>query len=165
MSHATRPHVFVAVYKCTSPWRGESGVGWGSWLRQGCRVSYVTGASKWYWLTIGIGLLFLQQVRVKGKCFISCVSSLSYIFLFLPCPCLQSPLPSLISLFSLSLGDDTKWNTRVDVSLNTNTNRQTQLPRETASWSPVHEIPGLRSKGQITRKLLAWTPASFCVRH
>ena len=34
---------------------------------------------------------------------------------------LSSPLLSLLSLFSLSLGDDTKWPTRVDVSLNTNT--------------------------------------------
>ena len=32
-----------------------------------------------------------------------------------------SPLLSLHSLFSLSLGDDTKWPTRVDVSLNPNT--------------------------------------------
>ena len=34
--------------------------------------------------------------------------SLSFIFLFLPCLCLSSPLLSLLSLFSLSLGDDTK---------------------------------------------------------
>ena len=37
---------------------------------------------------------------------------------FLPCPSLSSPL---LSLFYLSLGDDTKWPTRVDVSLNPNT--------------------------------------------
>ena len=29
------------------------------------RVSYVTGASKWYWLSVGQGLLFL----IKGECF------------------------------------------------------------------------------------------------
>ena len=46
------------------------------------------------------------------------VSSLSFLFLFLPCPSLSSPLVSLLSLSSLSLGDDTKWPTRVDVSLN-----------------------------------------------
>ena len=34
---------------------------------------------------------------------------------------LSSLLLSLLSLFSLSLGDDTKWPTRVDVSLNPNT--------------------------------------------
>ena len=34
---------------------------------------------------------------------------------------LSSPLLSLLSLFSLSLGDDTKWPSRVDVSLNPNT--------------------------------------------
>ena len=31
---------------------------------------------------------------------------------FLPCPSFSSPLLSLLSLFSLSLGDDTKWPTR-----------------------------------------------------
>ena len=44
--------------------------------------------------------------------------------LFLPCPSLPSPLLSLLSLFSLSLGDDTKWPTRVDVLLNPNTTNQ-----------------------------------------
>ena len=34
--------------------------------------------------------------------------SFSFLFLFLPCPSLSSPLLSLLSLFSLSLGDDTK---------------------------------------------------------
>ena len=56
-----------------------------------------------------------------GMFFISSVSSLSFLFLFLPCPSLSSPLLSLLSLFSLSLGDDTKWPSRVDVSLNPNT--------------------------------------------
>ena len=40
---------------------------------------------------------------------------------FLPCPSFSSSLLSLLSLFSLSLGDDTKWRTRVDVSLHPNT--------------------------------------------
>ena len=53
--------------------------------------------------------------------FISSVSPLSFLFLFLPCPSLSSLLLSLLSPFSLSLGDDTKWPTRVDVSLNPNT--------------------------------------------
>ena len=75
-------------------------------------------ASNWYWLTVGQGLLSLQQVMVEGDLFISSVSSLSFIFLFLPCPSLSS---LLLSLFSLSLGDDTKWPTRVDMSLNPNT--------------------------------------------
>ena len=48
----------------------------------------------------------------------SSVSSLSFLFLLLPCPFLSFPL---LSLFSLSLGDDTKWPTRVDMSLNLNT--------------------------------------------
>ena len=56
-----------------------------------------------------------------GNVFISSVFSLSFLFLFLPCPSLSSLLLSLLSLFSLSLGDDTKWPTRVNVSLNPNT--------------------------------------------
>ena len=52
------------------------------------------------------------------------VSSLSFLFLFLLWPSLSFPLLSLLSLFPLSLGDNTKWPTRVDVSLNPNTNNQ-----------------------------------------
>ena len=48
-------------------------------------------------------------------------------FSFLPYPSLSSPLLSLLSPFSLSLGDDTKWPTRVDVSLNPNTINQSPL--------------------------------------
>ena len=43
-----------------------------------------------------------------GDVFISFVSLLSFLFLFLPCcPSLSFPLLPLLSLFSLSLGDDT----------------------------------------------------------
>ena len=48
-----------------------------------------------------------QQVGIKGNVFTS-VSSLSSIFLLLPRPSLSSSLLSLLSLFSFSLGDDTK---------------------------------------------------------
>ena len=34
----------------------------------GCHVSYVTGASNWYCLTVGQGLISLYQVRVEGEC-------------------------------------------------------------------------------------------------
>ena len=46
--------------------------------------------------------------------------------LFLPYPAFSSPLLPvyLLSLFSLSLGDNTKWPTRVDMSLNPNTVNQ-----------------------------------------
>ena len=47
-------------------------------------------------------------IWVEGECLISSESSLLFIFLFLPCPSLSSPLLSLLSLFSLSLGDNTK---------------------------------------------------------
>ena len=100
----------------------------GGWLRQRCHVSCVTRASNWYWLTVGQGLLPLQQVGVEGECF--------YFFCFFtfihfpPSPLSLSfiPLLSLLSLFSLSLGDDTKWPTRVDVSLNPNTINKSLFP-------------------------------------
>ena len=52
-------------------------------------------------------------ILVAGKgtgwnVFISSVSSLSFLFFFLPFPSHSSPLLSHLSLFSLSLGDDTK---------------------------------------------------------
>ena len=57
----------------------------------------------------------------KGECFYFYCFSLSFISLVHLCPSLSSPLLSLLSLFSLSLGDDAKWPTRVEVSLNPNT--------------------------------------------
>ena len=63
----------------------------------------------------------LEAGKGKGEMFISSVSSLSFLFLFFPCSSLTS---LLLSFFSLSLGDDTKWPTRVEVSLNPNTINQ-----------------------------------------
>ena len=40
----------------------------GGWVRQRCRVSYVTGASNLYWLIVGQGLLSLHQVGEEGEC-------------------------------------------------------------------------------------------------
>ena len=62
---------------------------------------------------------------------------LSSLSLFLPCPSLSSPLLSLLSLFSLSLGDDTKWPSRVDVSLNPNTINNKQL---VFSYPPLRHL-------------------------
>ena len=47
-------------------------------------------------------------VAGKGRGVISSVSSLSFLFLFLICPSHSSSQLSLLSLFSLSLGDDKK---------------------------------------------------------
>ena len=67
----------------------------------------------------------LQQVRVEGGggggVVISSVHSLSFISLFLPYPSISSSLLSLLSLFSLSLEDDTKRPAWADVLLNSNT--------------------------------------------
>ena len=49
--------------------RRVDGVRWGGWVWQMCRVSYVIGASNWYWLPFGQGLLSFWQARVEGKCF------------------------------------------------------------------------------------------------
>ena len=89
-------------------------------MRQRCRISHVTGASNWYWLTVGQGLLSLQQERVEGECF-NFFCCFIHSFFFLLYPSLSSPLLSLLSFLSLSLGDDTKWPIRVGVSLNPNT--------------------------------------------
>ena len=77
------------------------------------------GGPNWYWLKVGQGLLSLLQVRIKGEC--------SYFFCFVTffhfpfSPLSLSFICSTISpIFSLSLGDHTKWPTMVDVSLNPN---------------------------------------------
>ena len=84
----------------------------GGWMWRRCRVCYVTGVSNCYWLIVG-------QVAGKGRggCFYFFCFFTFILVLFLPCPSLSS----LLSLFSLSLGDDIKWPTRVDMSLNPNT--------------------------------------------
>ena len=57
-------------------------------------------------------------------------------FSCLPWPSLSSPLLSLLSVFSLSLGYDTKWPTRVDVSLNPNSikNLKFEIVHSATSW-------------------------------
>ena len=97
--------------RCHTHWAGSGPV-----VQRWC-VSYITGASNWYWLKLGRACYPCSRLGSRGNVFISSVSSLSFLFLFLPCPSLSFLLLSLLSLFSLSLGDDTKWPTRVDVSL------------------------------------------------
>ena len=68
------------------------------------RLGEAKVSCNWYWLTVRQGLLSLQQVKVEGECFISSVSSLSFVFLS-PCPSLSSPLFSgcVVCLNFLSL--------------------------------------------------------------
>ena len=99
----------------------------------------------------GVQLIFAYSwarpaILVAGKgrevmFFISSVSSLSFLFLFLPCPSLSFLLLSLLSLFTLSLGDDTKWPTRVDVSLNPNS-----INVLGALWSEVWVVKARQSR-------------------
>ena len=67
----------------------------GGWVRQRCRVSCITGASICYLLTVGQGLLSLQQVRVEGEYFyFFCF----FIFIHFP----LSPIP-FFHLYFISL--------------------------------------------------------------
>ena len=100
------------------------------WVRRRCPVAFVTGAPNWYWLTVGQGLLSLQQVRVEEECCNFFYSFTFFHFLSLLYPSLSSPLVSLLSLFSLSLGDDTKWPTRIDMSLNMASVAQLDAPSD-----------------------------------
>ena len=74
----------------------------------------------------------------------------------LPYPSLSSPLLALLSLFSLSLGDDTKWPIRVDVSLKPNT---INCPHLVLEYTPFHKFEG------SYRRLKVYTlPFSLCYR-
>ena len=91
----------------------------------------------------------LVAVKGRGWTFFFCFFTFTPV-LFLPCPSLSSPLLYLLSLFSLSLGDDTKWPTRADMSLNHNTVRICRVymvppvPRQVANLQDV--IPVLTLK-------------------
>ena len=94
---------------------------WGGWVRRKCPVAFVTGAPNWYWLTVGQGLLSLQQVRVEGEC---CYFFCSFTFFHLPLSSLSLSfiLSTISSIRFLPFsGNNTKWPTRVDMSLNPNT--------------------------------------------
>ena len=53
-------------------------------------------------------LAILVAGKGRGGMFLFLLFLYFHSFSFLPCPSLSSPLLSLLSLFSLSLGDDTK---------------------------------------------------------
>ena len=102
-------------------WGGGGGGGSG-WVRQRCRVSCVTGASNWYWLTIVQGLLSLQQVKVEGECFY-----FFCFFTFIHFPLSSLSLSFLFHLlhYLFCLSSPFLWETTEDdVSLNPNTINQ-----------------------------------------
>ena len=81
---------------------------------------------------------------------------------FLPCPSLSSLLLSLLSLFSLSLGEDTKWPTRADVSLNPNTINQWPIWRKLTNTGRTR--PTQKNSANATRigqVFLYWHSLSF----
>ena len=128
------------------------------WVRQRCRVSYITGASNWYWLTVGQGLVSLQHVRVEGDCFnFFCFFS----FICFPLFPVPSPLLPLLLLFSLSLGGNTEWPTRVEVSA---VKPQCNQSEHTGAsfWSAFRWPLGWRLSSVLLHllsqsQLLAWT--------
>ena len=94
-------------------------------IRNICRYPVLSGAMRGWSGVVKVCILHHQGVQLilaynwtrpailvagkgRGECLISSVSSLSFLFIFLPCRSLSSPLLSLLSRFSLSLGDDTK---------------------------------------------------------
>ena len=97
----------------------------GVWVVRRCPLSYITIGSNWYWLTVGQGLLSLQQVRVEGKCL--------YFFCFFTfIPVLLSslalsfvPVPSLSSLL-LSFLLETTQNDPQRLNHNTSSDLWTQ---------------------------------------
>ena len=115
-----------------------------------------------------------QAVLVSGSwghsVLLFSVSSLSFLFLFLPCRSLSSPL---LPLFSLSLGDDTKWPTRVDVSLNPNTIKTFFQPKvlistyfpgkdmlwyslELSWWDASLETPHQGNSNEYSQHMFSW---------
>ena len=103
---------------------------------------------------------------------------------FFPVP-LFHLLYSLLSLFSLSLGDDTKWPSRVDVSLNPNTIKKKFCPpTPPVGWSALplgyihvsnqvifkplldqcsgHEVPGLNPTGGRIQLMTVWHLQMHC---
>ena len=94
----------------------------------------------------------------RGNVFITSVASLSFLFFFLPCPSLSSILLSLLSLISLSLGDDRKWPTR-DVSLNPNTINQSS----SRSPKPLFQPPPDETFGEYYSSChLSWYATWLC---
>ena len=104
----------------------------GGWVRQRCRVSYVTGASNWYGLYGWERPVILVTGKRRRECF--------YFFCFLTFIHIPfSPVPLfdlLYYLFSLSLGNDTKWPTSVGVLLNTNSVNQPKEAADKANQCP-----------------------------
>ena len=87
----------------------------GDLVRQRCRISFVILAYSWARPAI------LAAGKGRGGMFLFLLSLHFHSFSFLPWPSFSSLPLSLLSLFSLSQGDDTKWPTRVYVSWNPNT--------------------------------------------
>ena len=128
------------LWRCCSGWSG------------GAKVSYILHH-------LGVQLILacswaVPAILVAGKgrgriFFISSVSSVLFLLLFLPCSSLSSPLLSLLSLFSLSLGDDTKWPTRVDMLLNPNTTKSQLQDTPHSLYNTIARIE--------SRNLVSWT--------
>ena len=92
----------------------------GGWVVRRCHVSFVTRSVQLILADSWARPAILVAGKSREVMFLFLLFLHFHSCLFLPCPSLSSLLLSLLSIFSLSLGDDTKWPTRVDVSLNPN---------------------------------------------
>ena len=128
---------------------GSLGGGWVGQSGAKCHVSYVQLILAYSWARPA------NLVAGKGRWerFLFLLFLHFHSFSFLPCPSLSSPL-SLLSLFSLSLGDNTKWPKKVDVSLNPNS------IKVIIYWSI--NLLGLIITLQYVYKLLTWCVIGFC---
>ena len=110
---------------------------------------YFCHRGTWYWL------LSLQQVRVEGEgCYFFC----SFTFFHFPFSFLS------LSLFSHFQGDNTKWPTRVHVSLNSNTINLMGTQKRIFLWRNQEnvclDIPVMCSYAEWLLKLdkMIWQP-------
>ena len=162
-------HCFPLIWQFSNTSaRSENVLVWGGWVRQRCRLSQFTEASNWDWFTVEQCLLSLQ-LRVEEE--------YSYFFCFFtvihfPLSTLSlSFIASIISfLFSLSLGDNIKWSTRVYMSLNSNTIKLTcsKLRRSMVSfifvkWSRHTWRSGVRSAMHAASQLFGRGPTDVDV--
>ena len=95
----------------------------GGWERQRCHISCVTRASIWYWLTVGQTCYSCSRCGRGGMFLFLLFLHFHSFSSFFPVPLIHL-LYYLFWLSSPSLWEDSKWPTRVDVSLNPNTINQ-----------------------------------------
>ena len=99
--------VFLFLHKKHMMWLFIRSAGWWGGVKVSCILFHQGVQLILVYRWVRPAILVAGKGR-GGNVFISSVSSLSFLFLFLLCSSLSSVLLSFLSFFSLSLGDDTK---------------------------------------------------------